>query len=114
MSKGFVRIIEERGYVATIGDTVVGTGMIDLESGQIDMIFVQPSHMGRRIGVEIMSYLESLAAAAGLAQMQLDATLNAVSFYRACGFVGDVVAKYESPRGISLDCIPMVKDLYAA
>lgn len=114
MSKNFVTIVEEIGYVATLNDVVVGTGMLDLKSGQVDMIFVQPSHMGCGIGRTMMFYLENLAIAAGLAQMKLDATLNAASFYRACGFEGDTVAKYESPRGISLDCIPMIKGLHTS
>lgn len=63
------------------------------------------------IGRQIMLYLEKLALDAGLTQLSLESTLNAVKFYRAQGFVGDSVAKYVSPRGFSLDCIPMTKNL---
>lgn len=44
-------------------------------------------------------------------QVVLDATLNAVSFYRACGYVGDEQAVYRSPSGLVLACVPMVKRL---
>lgn len=111
MSAHFVKMVEDLGYVATVKDVVVGTGMIDLGSGQIEAIFVQPLLMGCGIGRRMMSYLEYLAIAAGLTQLRLDSTLNAASFYRGVGFVGDTVSKYKSQSGILLDCIPMVKDL---
>ena len=63
------------------------------------------------VGRRILSYLEELALEAGLAQMSVESTLNAAPFYRVSGFVGEMVGKYESPRGISLDCIQMEKSL---
>lgn len=111
MAEQFIKVIEDRFYVATSDGHVVGTGMINLESGKVDAIFVHPSHMRTGIGRQVLSHLEKLALDAGLAQLSLDSTLNAAPFYRGCGFVGDSVAKYESPRGISLDCIPMIKSL---
>ncbi|MFT4929561.1 MAG: hypothetical protein ACI8WB_005695 [Phenylobacterium sp.] len=47
----------------------------------------------------------------GLTQVKLDATLNAAEFYRSCGFVGDKVSTYNSPRGFEMACIPMLKRL---
>ena len=100
-----------RFYVATLDDHVVGTGMIDLESGKVDAMFVHPSKVGTGVGRRILIYLEKFAFEAELAHVFLESTLNAAPFYRACGFVGDTFAKYESPRGVSLDCIPMKKSL---
>ena len=85
--------------------------MIDLKSGKVDAMFVHPSRIGTGVGRRILFYLEELAHEAGLAHVSLESTLNAASFYRACGYVGQTAAKYESPRGISLDCIPMKKSL---
>jgi GNAT superfamily N-acetyltransferase len=111
MTDEFVSAVVGSFYVATLDGQVVGTGMIDLESGKVDAIFVHPKQMGTGIGRRIVSYLEDLAIEAGLSLLHLDSTLNAASFYRACGFVGETVCKYESPRGLSLDCIPMKKSL---
>ena len=111
MSANFAKMVEDVCYVATVEDVVVGTGMIDLGSGKIDAIFVQPLLMGQGIGRRMMSYLEFLAMAARLTELRLDSTLNAASFYRVVGFVGDAVSTYKTQSGISLDCIPMVKDL---
>jgi GNAT superfamily N-acetyltransferase len=89
----------------------VGTGMVNLESGKVDAIFVDPAHMGAGVGKKIMSHLESLARQHGLTELHLESTLNAAPFYRSCGFRGEQVAVYNSPRGISLACIPMDKRL---
>jgi GNAT superfamily N-acetyltransferase len=110
MTEQFVKTVAERFYVATLHDHVVGAGMIDLESGKIDAMCVHPGKMRTGVGRQILHYLEELALEAGLAELSLDSTLNAAPFYRACGFVGGAAATYESPRGISLDCIPMTKN----
>lgn len=111
MSPLFVKMVEDKCHIATVGATPVGTGMIDLVSGQIDAVFVQPSFMDRGIGRQIMFYLERLAIDAGMVQLKLEATLNAASFYKAVGFQGNTVSKYCSSGGLALDCIPMTKDL---
>ena len=111
MTEQFVEVVEDSFYVATLNGHAVGTGMINLESGKVDAIFVHPSRMRSGIGRQVLLHLEKLALVAGLNQLSLDSTLNAARFYRVHGFVGDSVAKYESPRGISLDCIPMVKKI---
>lgn len=97
--------------MAILDGHVVGTGMINLESSKVDAIFVHPSHVRAGIGRQLLFYLERLAADAGLAELCLDSTLNAAPFYRKCGFIGDSISQYMSPRGISLDCIPMIKTL---
>ena len=111
MTEQFVKTVVDSFYLATADDRVIGTGMIDLESGKVDAMFVHPSEMGTGVGRRILSHLEELACEAGLVHLVLESILNAAPFYRACGYVGQTAAKYESPRGISLDCIPMKKSL---
>ena len=109
MTVPFVEFVAQKFHVATVNGSVVGTGVIDLGTGQMDAIFVRPDMMGQGIGKRVIAFLEELGRSAGLAELKLDATLNAAPFYRCCGFVGDAVGVYRSPRGISLDCIPMTK-----
>ncbi len=111
MSDSLIRHVETICHVAVIEGTVAGTCMLDLVSGQVDAIFVHPAFMRRGIGRQMMQHLQSLAQEAGLASLHLSATLNAVAFYRSLGFTGDTIAQYKSPRGISLDCVPMVKPI---
>ena len=110
-SRAFADAVEERLLVATVGDHVAGTGMIDLTTGKIDAIFVHPAYMKRGIGAAMMRHLESLARSEGLRELKLDSTLNAAPFYRALGFRGDEIAPFQSPRGLIMDCVPMTKRL---
>jgi N-acetylglutamate synthase-like GNAT family acetyltransferase len=111
MTEQFVQAVIEQFYVATLRDEVLGTGAINLDSAQLDAVFVRPDMMGRGVGRQIVAFLEELARQAGLTRLTLDSTLNAASFYRRCGFVGEAVSTYHSPRGIALECIPMEKEL---
>ena len=110
-SRAFADAVEERLLVATVGDHVAGTGMIDLTTGKIDAIFVHPAYMKRGIGAAMVRHLESLARSEKLLELKLDSTLNAAPFYRALGFEGDEIAPFHSPRGLIMDCVPMTKRL---
>jgi GNAT superfamily N-acetyltransferase len=111
ITEHFIQFVVEQFYVATVDDAVVATGMIDGKTGRLDAIFVRPEMMGRGIGKQMVSFLEDIGRAAGLTELALDSTLNAAEFYRRCGFVGEAIGQYQSPRGITLDCIPMTKVL---
>jgi N-acetylglutamate synthase-like GNAT family acetyltransferase len=111
MTAEFVAFVAQTLYVATANDVIVGTAAVDLESGKLDAIFVRPDMMGKGIGKRLVVLCEELARGAGLTSLKLQATLNAAPFYRSCGFVGDAVGVYHSPRGITLDCVPMTKSL---
>ena len=111
ITERFIQFVVEQFYVVAAGDTVVGTGMIDRNTGRLDAIMVRPDMMRHGIGRQMVSFLEDIARTAGLTELTLDSTLNAAEFYRSCGFVGEARGTYESPRGITLDCIPMTKTL---
>ncbi len=111
ISDDFIESVAGKWYVATLDDAVVGIGMLDCATGQVDAMAVRPDRMGRGVGSAMMAHLECLAVESGLKRLTLDSTLNAAPFYRKRGFVGDQRSVYSSPRGISLDCIPMVKQL---
>jgi GNAT superfamily N-acetyltransferase len=109
IAEGFIQFVVQQLYVAAVNDAVVGTGMIDCDTGRLDAIFVHPDMMGHGIGKQMVSFLEDIGRAAGLTKLTLDSTLNAAGFYRSCGFVGEAIEAYQSPRGVTLDCIPMIK-----
>ncbi len=107
----FQRNVEQDCYLAMIDGRIAGFGILHLDSGHVDAVFVDPAYMGQGVGKKILAYLEDLARASGLKQLHLDSSLNAVPVYRACGFTGDQSAKYQSPTGVTLDCIKMQKSL---
>ncbi|MEN9868341.1 MAG: hypothetical protein RL748_3931 [Pseudomonadota bacterium] len=111
VSAGFSALVAEHFYLIESAGTIVASGMVNLQDGQIDAIFVAHGHFRQGYGAQMMDFLENLARTASVPQLHLNATLNAAAFYRRRGFVGDTVSQYHSPRGIVLDCVPMSKRL---
>ncbi|RXT63081.1 GNAT family N-acetyltransferase [Pseudomonas syringae] len=103
--------VEKDYYLACVDGVPVATGVINLESGELEAIFVLPSFMGQGIGKKMVTHLEHLAREAGLTEIHLEATLNAEMFYQRCGFTGSAHAVYISPSGLRLACVPMRKQL---
>jgi GNAT superfamily N-acetyltransferase len=111
MPPGFADDVERSFYAAFRKGTLVGSGKVDLESAKIDAVFVHPQHFRTGVGKKMLRYLERLAREAGLKELHLESTLNAAAFYRAQGFRGEELGVYESPRGVTLPCVPMTKTL---
>jgi GNAT superfamily N-acetyltransferase len=103
--------VERDFYLAVDGDAVLATGMLNRESARIEAVFVHPEHMRQGIGRQMMAFLETQARASGLHQITLEATLNAVPFYRSCGFAGECAAICQSARIMPMDCMIMSKCL---
>ncbi len=94
---------------------VVGTIMLNEPYAQLEALFVSSNVMGLGVGKQLLRFIETKAFNLGLAQLRLESTLNAVDFYRHCGFGGEGLeeeAIYCSPRGILLECKVMYKNLY--
>lgn len=108
---GYAELVADRFHLACLDDTVVATGMLDFESGELGALFVHPGYLQRGIARAMVAHPEHLAVTAGLEEIHLDATLNAAAFYRRCGYAGDRLAVYHSPFGLELPCVPMRKAL---
>ncbi|WP_144213933.1 GNAT family N-acetyltransferase [Shewanella donghaensis] len=107
----FADVFAATGYVAIADGDIAGVGMIDVDTGMVDAMFVRPSAFGQGLGRAMLQHLESIAREAGCKKLILDASLNAVIFYRTCGFIGETQSIWHSPRGIDLACVPMEKSL---
>ncbi|MCL1130201.1 GNAT family N-acetyltransferase [Shewanella sairae] len=111
ISNEFITDVCQNFYVSIVNNQVIGSGKISFDSGMLDGIFVDPDFFGRGAAKQMLAFLEQLAVQHNLTEIKLDSTLNAAGFYRACGFIGECISTYHSPRGISLDCVPMKKSL---
>ncbi len=107
----FDDIVNGDFWVTEIGNEIIGIGKIDLEKAKVDAVFVHPEKMRLGAGVKMIKHLEQLALDHGLTEITLQSTLNAAPFYRSCGFQGNKIVQYHSPRGIILDCIIMLKKI---
>ena len=105
--------LPEEFYCARTRGTLVASALLDVSTGEVGAMFVLPEYFGRGIGTVMMRHLEAIAMTRALRALSLDATLNAVSFYRTQGFIGEALGVFRSPRGVVLDCVPMTKSLLA-
>ena len=108
---GYSALMEKPFYLGWLNGEPVATGMLDLANNEVGALFVLPAFTGRGYGKAMLDHLEQVALELAIEEVVLDATLNAASFYRACGYVGDEQAIYHSPSGLRLACIPMKKQM---
>ena len=73
-------------FVAETEGSVVGFGELNLKAGEIEAVFVAQDYGRRGIGRQILQALEEVAAQRGLTHLVLDASLNAVAFYKVMGY----------------------------
>ncbi|MBI1423108.1 MAG: GNAT family N-acetyltransferase [Gammaproteobacteria bacterium] len=66
LSETFADAVEKHFYIAVHGNKIVGTGMINTETGKIDAVFVHPHHMREGIGRKIVEFPQEFALRHGL------------------------------------------------
>ena len=101
--------IEQEMYVATLGEEVIGFG--HYHRGEIMAVYVAPSHVGQGVGRALMAKLEEVARLDGATHLHLNAALNSVGFYAACGYVQTTETIYMTRGGRMIKCMLMEKDL---
>lgn len=105
----------EAGGAFVVGDevSIFGYGVIDIETGEIDALFVAPEWQGRAIARQLMVALETTALNNHLERIFLSSSLNAVAFYKSVGFRSVREEVYPHRSGIGIPAILMEKDLSA-
>lgn len=93
--------------VAEVAGRMAGFAMLDLDSGEIEAVFVDPDHAGKGIGQRLLRALLAVAISHGLSGLHLYASLNAVAFYQGAGFVRVRDERYPHPSGVALACVLM-------
>lgn len=90
---------------------LLGYAILDAATGEVDAVFVDPQAAGRGIGKTMLAALERMALGHGRTRLYLSASLNAVPFYQAAGFIVLRNAAYPHPCGIALACVEMEKPM---
>lgn len=96
-------------FVAEEDSVIVGFGVLNQESGEVEAVYVSPGAGRRGIGLAVLGKLEERAGALGLGLLRLNASLNAVPFYQRAGYVAQKESKYRLSNGVEIACVPMVK-----
>lgn len=98
-SDGYSVLMEKPFYLGWVDGEVVATGMLDPDHHEVGALFVRSAFTGRGYGKAMLAHVEGIARQMEIEQVVLDATLNAVSFYRSCGYVGMSRRCIAHPRG---------------
>lgn len=97
--------------IAVADGETIGYGALDPTSCEIEAVFVLPEYAGRGIGRVLLTALEAIAAAKGIASLRLSASLNAVNFYRSAGYVETTRGEFALIDGLSLTYVGMLRAL---
>jgi GNAT superfamily N-acetyltransferase len=81
------------------------------QPAKIRAFFVHPMFTRKGIGRAILLECESQAGRAGFRSLELMSTLPGVHLYRACGYVAEDRVAYEIEDGVTIEFVPMRKEL---
>ena len=98
-------------FVAEHESVIVGFGVLNQETAEVEAVYVTPGAGRRGIGLELLRKLEERARVRGLWQLRLNASLNAVPFYEQAGYVAQEPSKYRLLTGVEIACVPMMKTM---
>ena len=92
-------------------DVIVGFGSIIPGKSELRAVYVAPEYGRRGIGRAILRRLEDMACEAGVCELRMDASLNAVAFYEAHGFVALERGEHTLSSGLCMSCVHMRKPI---
>jgi ribosomal protein S18 acetylase RimI-like enzyme len=111
--EAFARSIERREAVVLVAEDeagrILGFGSIVPGNCELRALYVRAEHGRCGVGRAILSRLEALAREAGLEELRLDASVNAVPFYRAQGYIALERGEHVLKSGARMDCVRMRK-----
>jgi putative acetyltransferase len=98
-------------FVAELSDGGVGGFLaLDLETRELDSLYVAPWAQGLGLGSYFLGYAEEMARQEGLEDLWLDSSLNAVSFYSRYGW--EEIGRHARIRkGVEIPVMRMEKQL---
>lgn len=98
--------------VAEEDGVIVGFGILNQSTTEVEAVYVSPKSGGRGIGLSLLRKLEERGRALGLEALRLNASLNAVPFYKRAGYVGKEESRYRLSTGVEIACVQMVKAIH--
>lgn len=104
IDRAYVRVAKHEGAVAGFATTSVGSGLVNA-------LYVAPFAMHEGLGTALLADAEEALLTAGQHEARLNATFNAVDFYRWLGYEDVGATSQRLPGGVALPCIAMRKAL---
>lgn len=88
---------------------IAGFAELDPAEGLVKACYVDPDFDRRGVGRALMQAVERAAREHGRSALTLDASINALPFYRALGWQRECSTRHELAPGAWLDCAIMTK-----
>lgn len=104
-------IRDKEFYVAEEEGAVIGFGTFNPEGNEIEAVYVSPEVVRRGVGSSILRLLEERARELGLKSLKIDASLNAVPFYKSAGYEPQKEMNHRLASGVEIGCVLMTKEL---
>ena len=110
--ESYERLVRERElFVAERDGEVVGFSQLNLDTSEVEAVFVSAGCVREGVGSKLLAKLERVARDNQLPGLHLCATLNAVEFYQSQGFEPGEPARYAINEDLQLACRRMRKRL---
>jgi GNAT superfamily N-acetyltransferase len=87
----------EQIFIACLGKQEIG--FVEAVAGEITGLFVLPEAAGKGVGKALLKIGLEMALNGAVRKVRIEATLNAVGFYRKSGFVEIASGEWTSPTG---------------
>ena len=107
-------LLQQGAVVLEHQGELLGFGFVDIAQGQLEALFIAPNSAGKGYGKQIAEELLTMAEGAGVRQLALSSSLNAVVFYQGLGFKIVEETCWQHPAGFDLQCVSMTKQLISA
>ena len=119
LRQGEIMIAEDQdervvGFGHATSDTILNEEIEDqgkFHAVHIKGLFVDPEQHRKGAGSSLMNHLEKTASGLGAKILTVHATLNAVEFYRKCGFDPLEFVEHRVSDEVCLQCRKMIKKL---
>ncbi|MEM6987305.1 MAG: GNAT family N-acetyltransferase [Pseudomonadota bacterium] len=110
----FAETIAERAeiiYVCFEHEQLLGFGSLTPAKAELTAVYVSPNRTRQGVGRLLVDHILTVAADLGLAQLNLDASVNAVPFYASCGFSIVSQGVHTLASGVEMDCVRMARPI---
>lgn len=94
-----------------VGEDGVLVGFAGYAGDEVRAVYVHPDQARAGIGSALLAAVEAHARLVGVLGLRLTASLNAVPFYEARGYIAVMHREHELSRGGVLDVVDMTKRL---
>ncbi|MBL8046095.1 MAG: GNAT family N-acetyltransferase [Anaerolineales bacterium] len=95
--------------VAEIEQTIGGFAIYAPETGFIRALYIAPNFAERGVGKALLAFIEKQLLQAGVHTATLNASHNAVEFYRRAGFISLKATTQTLSNGMEMECVEMQK-----